>query len=169
MFHWWLCFPSHCYVWTCATCCLSGLTSKYKTQPRWKYIQLWWSCYDKKIFYINLFHSYFGQLLFNDILIYQQPKLISSIWESKSISKTMCSQGYGDLYATSYLFLNPDIFRCIPLPLHKTLIFTLFELNTGGNYIIPHISFLRSFENYWVISGDSFKHHLVITKCDHFF
>ena len=39
-------------------------------------------------------------------------------------------------------------FRCIPPPLHKTLIFTLFELNTGGNYIIPQISFLRSFENY---------------------
>ena len=55
----------------------------------------------------------------------------------------MCSQKYGDLYAISYLLLNPGI-----LQVYTTPIFTPFENNTSGKYITHIFPFSNLFENY---------------------
>ena len=117
-----------------------------------------------------LFHSYFGQLHFNDTWFSNTPKLIPSIWESKSISRTMCSQKCGDLYVISYLYFNLDILHVYATPILHTLISTPFQNNTSGKYITPPISLYQIF---WkLLSYElrySLKHHLVIIECDHFY
>ena len=62
-----------------------------------------------------LFHSYFGQLHFKDTWFSNHQ--ITHSWESKSISKIMCSQKYGDLYVISYLSFYLDILHVYATPI----------------------------------------------------
>ena len=82
----------------------------------------------------------------------------------------MCSQKYGDLYVISYLLPTMIFCMYMQLPSYKTLISTPFENNTSGKYITPHNflyqTFLKTIK--WRV-GITFKQHLVIIECDHFY
>ena len=66
-------------------------------------------------------------------------------WESKSVSKIMCSQKYGDLYILSYLL--PTLIFCMymQLPFYKFWFPPYLKTTLVGN-ILPHIfSFFKTF------------------------
>ena len=113
-----------------------------RTQLRYKHIKLWWSCYDKNIFHIS-FPILFWPKSISMMLI--SANKIPFSWESKIISKIMCSQKYGDLYVISCLIINHNILHVYATPILETLISTPFENNTSGKYITPPISFLKTF------------------------
>ena len=91
-------------------------------------------------------------------------------WESKSISKIMSSQKYGDLYVISYLLPTMIFCMYMQLPFHK-LWFPLHLTTTLVGNILSHIiPFSKPFRKQLSYElRHFFKHHLVIIECDHFY
>ena len=123
----------------------------------------------RKIFHVS-FPFLFWPTPFQWHLVYQQPKLIP-VFEKVKVFPELCVPQNVEIYMLSPIYLLNLIFCiCMRLPFYKLWLSLRFKKNTSGKYITPHIlSCSKPFSKIQRWSWDSFKHHLVIIKCDHFY
>ena len=89
----------------------------------------------------------------------------------KKYSPKLCVPKNMEIYMLSPIYLLNLIFCiCMQLPFYKLWLSLPFKKNTSGKYITPHIwPCPKPFSKIPRWSWDSFKHHLVIIKCGHFY
>ena len=152
-------FSLYCSVWPCVTCVevVWLVNINPRTQPRYKHIKLWWSCYDQNIFHIYLSQSYFGPRPFQWCLILANK--ISFSWESKSIFKIMCSQKYGDLYVISYLLPTMIFCMYMQLPFDKLWSPLHLKITLVGNILHHIFIFIKPF---WKLLSGELRYSLDI-------
>ena len=140
-----MCFSLYCSVWPGVTC-VWLVNINPRTQPRYKHIKLWWSCYDKNIFPISfpfLFWTKTISMMFdfgnNQNMHY---------WEGKSDFPKLCvPQKYGDLYVSPIQLSTLMFCMYMQLLFYKLWFPPHLKTTLVGNILSHIFPFSNLFEN----------------------